>query len=277
LIVRIFQEDHLDSIQHSTPHYRRSLALAWVAVVLLGVLAGCSAKNPYPVGSYERGVFFYEHGKDLEAVGALETYVRHNPTDSLAAEAQFLKAMTYMEMREYPLAAVEFQILRKDYPISDRVEDALFHEGEAYLEQVGAIQRDITGAYEARLHFLKFSQEYPSSKHMPQVLVYMQEISDLMVWKRLEQVKVYRQLGRHQAVAIVLDHIMKDEPATSYMAEVMWERAQTARKLEDIDDEAEMYENLIASFPETEYGIEASKRLAKIDEAESAAYLEEDL
>jgi len=259
-----------------TDQIRRSLALIWTAVALLALLAGCGASNPHPVGSYERGVFFAEHGKDLEAVGALETFVRHNPTDSLAAEAQYLKALTYMNMHEYPLAAVEFQILRKDYPISPRVEDALFHEGEAYLEQVGAIERDITGAYEARLHFLKFSQEYPSSPHMPEVLAYMQEISDLMVWKRLEQVKVYGQLGRHKAVAKVLDILLDEEAGSSYIPEVLWKRAEVARKLDDIDTEAEMYERLVDTFPDSPYGEDARKRLAKLDAEEFDDYLDED-
>ena len=156
-------------------------ALLW----MLSVMAGCGASNPHPVGSYERGVFFAEQGKDVEAVAALESYIRKNPADSLTAEAQYLKGMTYMEMGEYPLASVEFQILRKDYPTSVRVEDALFQEGVAYLEQVGRIERDITGAYEARLHFLKFSQEYPNSPRMPEVVAYMAEISDLMVHKRM--------------------------------------------------------------------------------------------
>ena len=121
-------------------------------------------------------------GKNIEAVAALESFIRHNPTDSLAAEAQYLKAMTYMDMKEYPLAAVEFQILRKDYPTSHRVEDAYFQEGVAYLEQVGRIERDITGAYEARLHFLKFSQRVSRLRATcPRSSTYMQEISDLMV------------------------------------------------------------------------------------------------
>ena len=246
------------------------LILAAVPVLTLAfVMAGCGASNPYPPGSYERGVFFAEHGKDVEAVAALESFVRANPTDSLAAEAQYLKGLTYMEMGEYPLAAVEFQILRKDYPISDKVEDALFQEGVAYFEQVGRIERDITGAYEARLHFLKFSQEYPQSVHMPEVTDYMARISDLMVKKRLEQIKIYKQLKRYQAVAITLDDILIEEAGSSLIPEVMWERAMAARKLEDPDTEARMYERLITEFPDSRYTSKADKNLRNLDEAES--------
>lgn len=237
--------------------------------ILLSVLVGCGASNPHPAGSYERGVFFADQGKDIEAVAALESFIRNNPTDSLAAEAQYLKGMTYMVMGEYPLAGVEFQILRKDYPTSNRVEDALYQEGVAYLEQVGRIERDITGAYEARLHFLKFSQEYPNSEHMPQVTEYMAEISDLMVRKRLEQVKIYKQLRRYQAVAITLDDILTEEAGSRLIPDVLWERAKAAEKLDDPDSAARSYERLVSEFPDSNYAGRAGKALRSLDDLES--------
>lgn len=253
--------------------FRSIVTGSWIAAAVLLVvvsgLGGCGASNPHPNGSYERGAFFAEQGKDLEAVAALESYIRFNPTDSLAAEAQYLKAMTYMEMGEYPLAAVEFQILRKDYPISDRVESALFQEGVAYLNQVGRVQRDITGAYEARLHFLKFSQEYPNSEHMPEITAYMADISDLMVEKRLEQIKIYQQLKRYDAVAITLDDVLAEEAGSRLIPDVLWERAKVAERLEDPDTAADMYERLIDQYSDSRYGGRAAKALKKLDDDES--------
>lgn len=250
---------------------RRFVFFTWLVLGAAAVAAGCAGHNPHAVGSYERGVYYAEKGKNIEAVAALESFVRYNPTDSLAAEAQFLKGLTYMKMNEYPLAAVEFQILQKDYPTSPRVEDAFFHEGECYLKKVGAIERDVTGAHEARLHFLKFSQKYPSSERMPQVMAYMQEISDLMVRKRLEQMKVYRQLGRHRAASMVLDDILQDEQGSTLIPEVLWERAQTARKMKEPDTEASMYQRLVTTYPDSRYASTAGKRLANLDEEEAAS------
>lgn len=260
----------LETLLSRHVNHRRFVFAAWLVLAVAVAFAGCAGHNPHPVGSYERGVYYAEKGNNIEAVSALDSYVRYNPTDSLASEAQFLKSLAYMDMGEYPLAAVEFQILRKDYPTSPRVEDALFHEGECYLERVGRIERDITGAKDARTHFLRFSQQYPNSVHIPQVREYLQEIADIMVLKRLEQVKVYRQLGRHRAVGMVLDDILQDEQTSTLIPDVMWERAKTARKLEDPDTEADMYERLITTFPDSGYTDEARKRLAKLDQDEAA-------
>lgn len=254
----------VNRIVAAAPARRRTLGGAGLGVLIL--LVGCGLHNPHPVGSFERGAYYAERGNNLEAIQALESFTRHHPTDSLAAEAQYLKGTTYMAMAEFPLAAVEFQILRKDYPVSVRVPDAHFMEGEAYLAQVGNVERDLTGAHQARLHFVRFTEEYPDSPHIPAVQERLREISDLMVRKRLSQVKVYRQLGRHQAVAMGLDDALRYEAGSALIDLVLWERARTARKLEDEATAAEMYQRLIDEYPESRYTDSARKALADLRE-----------
>lgn len=252
------------------PAQARSWVKIWLAAMFLlsiFVLTGCGARNPFPPGTYDRGAFYMEHEKYPEAVSALEAFVRHNPTDTLAAEAQYLKGQSYMGMEEYPLAIVEFQILAKDYPTSPRVEDAMFHQGRAYFLQVGIVERDITGAHEARLHFLKFSQLYPQSKHMDEVISTMQDISDLMVNKRLKQAHVFRQLKRSNAVVMILGDVLVDEANSRLLDQVLWQRGQAAEKMLDYDMASDMYETLIRDYPESEYRSDAADALRKVDEA----------
>ena len=241
------------------------LGLVWtclgLAVLAVGSGPGCGAGNPHPPGSYERGVYFAEHGKEVEAVAALESYVRRNPTDSLASEAQFLKAMTYMKTREFPLAAVEFQILRKDFPTSPRVEDAYFQEGLAYLGQVGKVERDFSGATEARLHFQKFLEVYPGSTHLAEARQTLQHISDLMVQKRLQQIRVYQQLNQHEAVALTLDVVLAQEAGSTLLDQVLWVRAETAAELDRPEEARRFYQRLVDEFPESDLARKASGRL----------------
>ena len=250
----------------STPVSRGPILAAWLLGLggLLAVAVGCGTSNPHALGTYERGRFWVEHEKYQEAADAFEVFVRQNPTDSLAARAQFAKARAYMAVGEYPLAAVEFQILTQDYPTSDLVEAARFHEGECYYFQVGRIERDVTPAYEARLHWLDFARAYPTSEYMPQVRQYMQEIADLLVRKRLRQVQVYRQLGRWDAVALALDRILEEEPTSQIIDRVLWQRAQVAERLHDPDTAATMYRRLVAEYPDSERRDDARERLADL-------------
>lgn len=249
-------------------HLRGRVAALWLvtlgAVVVLGVLGGCSTRNPYPVGSYDRAVFWGEQGRYQEAADAYEVFVRQNPTDSLAAQAQFEKALAYMQIKEYPLAAVEFQILTQDYPISELVEAARFHEGECYYFQVGRIERDVTPAYEARLHWLDFARQYPTSEHMPQIRQYMQDISDLLVLKRLRAVKVYEQLRHWDAVALGLDRILTEEPASGLIDEVLLKRGQVAERLDDPGTAGQMYRRLLDEYPDSALRDQAQAGLRRL-------------
>ena len=240
--------------------------VAYVLVLSGLFLSGCGAGNPFPSGSYERGMLFVEQEKYPEAISALEAFVRHSPTDTLAAEAQYQKAMTYMNMEEYPLCVVELQILAKDYPTSTRAEDAMFQMGIAYYRQVGGVERDITGAHEARLQFLKFSQTYPQSKHMDEVISTMRDISDLMVRKRLKQVHVFRQLKRYEAVVMTLGLVLEEETNSRLLDQVLWERGEGALRINEYYLAVEMYERLIRDFPDSDYRHSAQKALAKLNE-----------
>ncbi len=248
--------------------HARSWVIVWLAAIILlmaVVFSGCGAGNPFPTGSFERGALFKEQEKYPEAVSSLEAFVRHNPTDTLAAEAQFLKGESYMDMEEYPLAIVEFQILAKDYPTSPRVEDAMFQQGKAYFLQVGRVERDITGAHEARLHFLKFSQLYPQSEHMDEVITTMQDISDLMTLKRLEQAQVFHQLHKPNAVVMILGEVLKNEANSRLLDRVYWERGQAAEIVLKLDLAVEMYETLVRDYPESEYRDDAADALRELN------------
>jgi len=229
------------------------LALGLAATLALVLAGGCGTGNPYPPGSFDRAEFFVDHGKNFEAVAAYESFVRRNPTDSLAAEAQFRKGTTYLAMKEYPLAAVEFQILRKDYPTSDLVSEAMFREGQAYLFEVGKVQRDISGAYSARRQFLDFLDRYPESPFRTEAEQSLVEISDIVVRKRLREIDVYRQLHRYKAVAATLDNLLAEEKRSSQLDKVLWERAQTAFKLGQQGEGDRFLVQLREKYPDSPY------------------------
>jgi outer membrane assembly lipoprotein YfiO len=241
---------------------RVCLAGCLVGVTLAAV--GCGSTNPFPPGSYERGLHYQEAGQRSEAVKAYEAYLRSEPTDSLAAEAQYRTAVCYQDLEQYPLAAVEYQILRKDHPMSARVEDAYFAEGVCYLRQVDRVERDMTSVDEARRHFREFARKYPESEHMPEVEEYLQEMSDMVVRKRLGAAHVYRQLGRDRAAGITLDDIIATEPNSTLIDQAMIWRAEVSTKTGDWEVGMDMCQAIIADHPDSKYVKRAEKILAEL-------------
>jgi outer membrane assembly lipoprotein YfiO len=252
---------------------RVRLAAVGMALTIAGVaagLGGCGASNPYPVGSFDRGERFSARGKHHEAIDALDSFIRRNPTDSLSARAQYLKALSYMELKEYPLAAVELQILRKDFPASEFAEDAFYQEGLAYLNQVGRIQRDVSGAYEARAHFRKFLAQYPDSPHVPQVQEHLRHISDIIVSKRISAADVFEHLGRHAAAGLVLQSTYEEEKESRLLDKVLFLRGQMAAKAGERGTAAEAYQRLLADYPDSKFAAAARVALAGLARADKS-------
>ena len=96
----------------------------------------------------------------------------------------------------------------------------------------------------------------------------MEEISDLMVRKRLEQIKIYKQLHRYEAVAITLDGVLTEEAGSSLIPDVLWERARVAGKLDDPDTAESMYQRLVTEFPDSRYADRAGKALRALADEE---------
>ncbi|MBT3316837.1 tetratricopeptide repeat protein [bacterium] len=190
-------------------------------LILTFILSGCGTGNPYAAGSFLRGQHFDDNGNNREAAEAYGSFVRMSPTDSLACEAQYNKALCYIELKEFPLAVVELQILRKEYPTSDFVGDSWFMEAEAQYLQANGPEIDISPAVAARELYIQFLDLFPDNSSVPIAQNRLIEISDLVVQKRLFMVKTYMQLRQYDAAMIVLERVLVDEPDSQLLDEVM--------------------------------------------------------
>ncbi len=245
----------------TTPRPRNLILLSTLLVL---VAAGCGMNNPHPMGSYDRAWAFQQAGKHQEAVDAYGQFLRRSPTDSLAALAQFHKAAAYVDLKEFPLAVVEYRILRQEYPTSALVEEAMYRECEARFLQVGRIERDITSGHEARDSFLAFLQTYPTSPWRPAVEERLVDIADIVVRKQLKSVDLYRRMGKDESAAIVLDRLLETERKSTLRDMLFWERAETARELEDADAETTALEGLLEEFPDSDLADDARRRLGAL-------------
>ncbi len=243
----------------------RTVVLSLLALAGWALLSGCGTTNPYPTGSYDRGVFFRDRGNHLQAVHELETFVRQNPTDSLAAQAQYLKALSYLELKEYPLAIVELQILRKDYPTSALIAESYFQEGVAQFQQVGRVERDISGVYKARERFDHYVLAYPDAPHAGEARQYLLKISDIIVQKQLNAAEVFRHIGQLDAVTMVLENVLKAEPSSGLTDMVLLRLGKNYEKLREPEKAAEVYQRLVTEFPDSHLRRQAERGLDRVN------------
>jgi outer membrane assembly lipoprotein YfiO len=118
----------------------RSRAWPGLAVMLwLGVVAGCGSttmpavhSEPERLELARKAMARHDYGV---AVELLKSYVANNGGSRDVDEAIYRLGMSYMGMREFPSAQVEFERLVRDYPESDSCPSAAFRLGEALMAQ----------------------------------------------------------------------------------------------------------------------------------------------
>ena len=256
-------------MNHNGRNSRPALFLLIGAALLLCAavfpLSGCGTANPYAAGSFERGERYFESGKHQEAADSFGQFLRSSPTDSLAPQAQMMKARSYMALEEYPMAAVELQILRQEYPTSDLLEEAAFLEAESHYLQIGRMERDISEAYVARDLLNRYLIAYPVSSRSPEARDYLRRISNLVVSKTLKNINVYRQLKRWRAVTIALDRCIEDETDSDLRDKLYWQRYMAGLKLDGEDDPTRFLQMLIDEYPESKRADEARSLLADLE------------
>jgi len=248
---------------HSRPVSAKACAGVVLAVAALA-LGGCAGSNRLPSATYERAVFDHGRGHDREAVATIEQFLRRSPGDSLAASAQRLKALALMDLKEYPVAAVELQILRQEYPTSEYVGESWFLEGVALLRQVGRMERDIAPALEARGRFQRFLADWPDAPQAAEARAYLVRISDLELEKKLGEAEVYVQLGQPAAAGVVLDTVLAQEKEGRLRPRVLLRRAEVALKANRPDDAKAAWQRLVDEYPDSPEAAAARQALARL-------------
>jgi outer membrane protein assembly factor BamD len=236
----------------------------WFCVAAM-LLAACGHPGKdLPAGSFERGMAEAEGGAYLDAVEDLRLFIRRNPTGERADDAQYQIGLARMAQGYFPVAAVEFEILRTDYPNSDLVDDAYYMEGMCYAEQVPDLRLEQSVTRRAVSHLQRYLREFPNGKHREEVEAKLDELNRHLDRKALASVELYRRLHRPQAAQVTLAAILEERPASPLRPEMLLLAGDLHRELRDIAAAQESWARLVAEYPEHPLSEQARKRLRSI-------------
>lgn len=233
------------------------------SVALLVTLAGCGHPGKeLPLGTYERGYAEFEGEYYQDAIENLKLFIRRSPTDDQADDAQFYVARAHMESGDYPVAAVEFEILRSDYPNSELVEEAFYMEGLCYVEQVPKIELDQTMTVKAIEHFRRYLRSFPDGEHREQAREELEKLELRMDEKRLRAIRLYRKMGRYEAAYVSLQALMEDRPQTPVRGDLLFMQGVLAERLDRPEEARRSWSELLQLYPDHPRVAEVRKALA---------------
>jgi outer membrane protein assembly factor BamD len=173
-------------------------------------------------------------------------------------------AESYFNNREYPMAAVEYQIMMNNYSYSEYIDDALFKLGLSNYLESPKYQRDQQKSLDALSKFNQFVLTFPTSPLIPEVEKQIEIINLKMAEKSFETGYFYFRRKKWTAALIYFDKIIDEYPNNEYWARSAYIKGMILEDRGDLDGAVRSY-SLVLTFPEDiSYKKDARRRLDKM-------------
>ncbi|HEX9640625.1 MAG TPA: outer membrane protein assembly factor BamD [Candidatus Krumholzibacteria bacterium] len=233
-------------------------------LLTLLVVVGCGGRARHmATGSFERGEAQFLDEAYVDAIDDLKLFIRRNPTDDRADDAQFYIARSHQERKDYPVAAVEFEILRKDYPNSEWFDEAYFQQGMCYLEEVPRIEIEQTVTRDAVDHFRRYLRDLPDGAFVAPATAHVAELQLRLDEKMMRAIDHYMKLQKYRAAAIYIGVFLTDRSDSVLVPRALFLQARAERKLDHAEAADNSLRQLIERFPEHELASKAAKELGE--------------
>ncbi len=129
---------------------------------------GGSAQARDEIRAYEEAFRLYRTGEYEAAIDRFRGFLQTHPSSDYADNAQFWLAECYFKLSDYEQAVLAFQEVVQKYPEGNKVPDALYRQGMAFLE-IGKSTGD-EGKYRpaAQQVFERLVTRHPDSERVPE-------------------------------------------------------------------------------------------------------------
>lgn len=242
----------------------RSDRLPWIAAgVFALIVLGCAGGMPKipdtPVAVLAKADDYFAREKNYQAQELYKAFLSRYPGHDRSDYAQYMLAESYLANREYPLAAVEYQILMSNYGYSEYVDDALFKIGVCYFHESPKPQRDQQKAMDALSRFNQFLQTFPNSPLVPEVNEYIRQLNLKLAEKDFNNGYYYYRRKKWTAALIYFEKVIENYPDNSFWAQSAFFKAQILEDRGDIEGAIRHYA-LVLTYPE-DLGFKTEARL----------------
>ncbi|OHB77767.1 MAG: hypothetical protein A2Z34_02115 [Planctomycetes bacterium RBG_16_59_8] len=124
----------------------------------------------------------------------------------------------YFARSELAEAAVEYELLIKNYPRSECLPSALFQLGRCRLHEFEAVDYDAKPLREARRFFQRLLDEYPGDKRAPQAKQAVATINEKLAEKDLRTGDFYISRGKPTSALLYFRSVVDNYPGTASAA-----------------------------------------------------------
>jgi outer membrane protein assembly factor BamD len=247
-----------------------AVALVFLLLALGVSISACGGGVPRipdtPEAILVKGDEYFQKEKYFQAQEIYKAFLSRFPGHDRSDYAQFMLAESYFGKQEYPLAAVEYQILMSNYGYSEYVDDALYKVGLCYFYESPKSQRDQQKARDALSRFNQFLQTYPDSPLVPEVNEKIKLIHEKLAKKAFDNGYHYFRREKLKAAIIYFDKVIDNYPNNEYWARSVYFKARALEERGETEEAIRHYA-IVLSYPEDlSYKGDARRRLERLRE-----------
>ena len=252
-------------------------------VLFLGMLVvntSCNAyqktlNNPDTSVKYKAAEAYYKSGEYRRANRLFEQILPAYRGKPQAQRIIYFFANTYLQTKDYYLAAYQFESFIKSYPKSGRVEEVSFLAAKCYYMLSPRYSLDQANTNEALDKLQIFIDNYPNSEYLPQANAYVQELQTKLEQKDFEIAKQYHTIRDYKAAIRALDNFIASYPGTPFREDALYFKFLSSfeiatnsiytKKLERLKGLKDIYSTLLRYYPETLFIDDVEKKMMQVN------------
>jgi len=215
----------------------RSIAAPAILLVVLLLLSACAGGQNAVPGKV-KGDRSFAKGDYNAAIEHYRLYLESEFGAADVSDAQFMMARSYYEAQEYPSAALEFEIYRRNYPRSDSLEAAGYYEALCYWQQSPQYDRDATPTLQAIRKLEDYLLDFPGGVHEEDARAKLFVLREKLALKTLSTARFYQRLKRLDAAALYYEKLLREHPDSALLGEAL-EDFEGLRRQQGREAEAE--------------------------------------
>lgn len=252
--------------------------ILFLSVVIM--LSGCRFQKLLKSSDYEEkyamALEFYNRQDYNRALQLMDQIVPIFKGTAKAQELEFMYAMSYFKQSDFILASYYFKRYYKNYPTSDKAEDALFYSAYCNYMDSPRPSLDQESTKVAIQEMKLFMSRFPESEKYKQAEDIVNELEAKLEKKEYDIAKQYFKMEDYNAAITAFKTYLKNHPDSQFREDVMFYILKSyydyallsfSAKQEDRFTKAiGSYVDLLALYPETKYKKEADKMHAEASE-----------
>jgi len=216
-------------------------------------LISCSSKNRNQYlsaeDSFRKAMQKFDKGKYLDASEAFTVITLNFSGSAVVDSAQFYLGECNYRMKQYIVAASEYERLIEHYPYSGLVESAKYQIGMCYFKLSPHYGLDQEYSQKCLDEFQEFTEYYTESPLLPDVMNKILEIRNKMAKKAYASGELYFKMHDYESANIYFDTVLESYYDTEYAPKALLKKGESFLRMKQDDKAAVVFAKLQEKYP----------------------------